>query len=254
MAKARGNALRALEIDDSLAEAHNSLGLVKIFNEWDWAGAEQAFLRAIELDPSYAWGHQAYALLLAFTGRLDQALVEMQRAHELDPLSPLVTVSLAEVHGWRGEQEQALLFWEQALELDAAYPRLHQSLVGGFCRRGLAEQAIASLESATQGAPDDPLLIADLAYCNAVLGQTLRARELFDRLHEMTELTYVSPMSLAMVHVGLGEMDAAFAELDRAYEQRAFFLVFVGVDTPFEPLRDDPRFAELLERVGLPVG
>jgi len=178
----------------------------------------------------------------------------MQRAHELDPLSPMVTISLAELHSWRGEHDRARLIWEQARELDTGYPRLHQSLVGSFCRAGLTGQTIPSLEQATLDAANDPLIIADLAYCYAVSGQPERARELLDRLHEMAELTYVSPISLAMVHVGLGEVDASFAELDRAYDQRAFFLVFVGLDTPFEPLHDDPRFTELLARIGLPRG
>ncbi len=134
------NALRAIELDDSLAEAHNSLGLVKLFRDWDWEGAEASFRRALEIEPSYWWARSTYSMLLALTGRLDEALAEMERTYELDPLNPVVVVALADLHAWRGEPEQARMWWEKALELDPSYPVHHQSLVTGLCREGQVDE------------------------------------------------------------------------------------------------------------------
>ncbi len=253
MARAKLNADKALELDDSLAEAHNSLGLVRLFGDWDWAGAEASFQRAIEIDPSYWWAHLAYGLLLSFTGRLDEALAEMQRAYEFDPLNTIVIVQLAELHAWRGDHDQAHSWWEKALELDPAYPLHHQSLVTSLCRHGQTDAAIASLEQAVAAAPDDPLIAADLGYCYGVSGRHEEASEILRRLEKISERTYVSPMDRAMIQVGLDDTDAAIEALERAYEDRAFFLPYLGLDGPYEALRSDPRFTDLLERIGLPA-
>ncbi len=253
MARARASALQALHLDDQLATAHTSLGLVKVFGDWDWSGAEQDFRRAIELDPSDSWARQTYAMLLSLTGRLDEALVELTRAYQRDPLSPYVVVMLGDLHYWRGEIAEARARWDEALEFNAGYLVLHNSMVPVSCRDGAPGEMIAILERASAGAPDDPVVTADLGYCYAVAGRHDEARALLRRLEELGDRTYVSPMSPAMVHAGLDDVDAAFEALEQAYRDRAFFLPYVGLDAPYETLRSDPRFAELLGRLDLPL-
>ena len=252
MARAELNALRAIELDDSIPQAHTSLALVKVFKDWDWKGSEASFQRALEIAPNYWWARLGYGLLLGFTGRLDESLQQLTRAYEGDPLNQIVIVALADLHLWRGEPEQALAWWKKALELEEEYPVHHQTVAASLCREGPADATIAALERASALSPDEPMLVADLGYCYAVSGRPEQARALLQRLEELSRRMYVSPMSPALIHVGLGDADAAFDALERAYEDRAFFIPFVGVDAPFEPLHADPRFAELLERVGLP--
>jgi TolB-like protein/lipoprotein NlpI len=251
VAKARWAAEKALELDPALAEAHNSMGLVEAFGEWSWSRGEESMRRALELDPSSWWAQYAYALLLAVTGRLDEGLVEMERAVALDPLHSSTIVYLGEMYAWKGEHEKAVAQWEKAQEIDPGYPRLHQTLGVSLCKRDT--KTIGLLEQARALTPDDPLILADLAYCYATSGRRDEARSLLSQLEEQSRRGYVNPMSFALIHVGLGQVEEAFGWLERAHETRAFLLPFIGVDLPYEPMRSDPRFASLLRRMGLPT-
>jgi TolB-like protein/class 3 adenylate cyclase/Tfp pilus assembly protein PilF len=250
--KARSNALKALELDDTLAEAHNSMALVQAFGEWDWATGEENFKRALELDPSYWWPHYGYGLLLSITGRHDQGLMQRKRAIAIEPLHSPTIVALGEMYARKGDYEKATAQWEMAQEIDPVYPRLHQSLGPSFCREGMPERTIDSLERAVDLSPDDPLIVADLGYCYATSGREDEARVLLAQLEAQSERGYVSPMGFALIHVGLEELDETFEWLEKAYETRAFLLPFIGLDLTYEPLRSDPRFADLLRRMNIP--
>ena len=251
IAKARFNAQKALELDPTLAVAHNSMGLVEAFGEWEWSRGEESIKRAIELDPSSWWAHYMHGVVLAITGRLDEGLVEMERAVALDPLASSTIVYLGEMYAWKGEHEKAVAQWKKAQEIAPGYPRLHQSLGVSLCKTDTT--TLYALEQARALAPDDPLILADLAYCYAKSERLDEARSLLSQLEEQARRSYVSPMSFALIHVGLGQVEEAFTWLERAYETRAFLLPFIGVDLTYAPLRSDPRFADLLRRMGLPA-
>jgi tetratricopeptide (TPR) repeat protein len=250
--RARENALKAVELDPRSGPARNSIALVRLFGDWDWPGAEVEFRKALELTPANAWAHSAYAFGLAFHRRFDEALVHGKQAHALDPLRVEYTMGLASLYAWIGDREEAYRWWKKAEEIDPTYPGLQQPVVSLFCGTDRHEEAIASLESANAKYPEDPLVLAETAYCNAVAGDEARARDLLDQTEGLAETMYISPVSRALVHVGLGEHDRAFEALEQGIHNRDFLMLYLGVNPIWDPLRDDPRFAQLLDRVGLP--
>ena len=249
MAKSKAAALKALELDPNLAEAHTSLALVQMFYEWDWSGGERGLRRAKELNPGYAFGHLANAWRLAALGRQEEALVEMREAKALDPLriSPL----LAGFYARAGDEETARRTWGEALELDPHSFRTHRFLGNFECANGRFDEGIAILTRARE-LGDDSRVAADLAYCYAASGDPQRARELLAEIEVRSAAEYVDPALVALVHVGLEEEEEAFQWLERAYEIRAFALVFARYDSRYAPLRSDPRFDALFRRMGLP--
>ncbi|MCH7708022.1 MAG: hypothetical protein IH884_06000 [Myxococcales bacterium] len=252
VARARENAQRALELDPKSGPAHNSIALVRAFGDWDWPGAEAEFKKALELSPGRAWAHSSYAIFLAFLHRFDEALLNMERARGLDPLRVETTMDLAALHAWTNDSEEAYRWWKLAEEINPDYPGLHQAVVTGFCGTARHAEALATLEGANEKYPDDPLVLSEIAYCNAIAGDGPRARELLAEIEGLAATMYVSPVSRAMVLVGLGEHDRAFEALEEGVRQRDFLMLFLSIDAPWAPLRDDPRFTELLDRVGLP--
>jgi len=223
-----------------------------MFGNWDWSAAEAEFLRSIELSPSRAWAHSSYAYFLAFQRRFDEAIVHLERARSLDPLRVETTMDMAALQVWIGNRDEAYRLWQEAEEIMPGYAGLHQAVVTGFCGTERHAEAIAVLEGANATFPEDPLIIGETAYCHAVAGDTPRARELLIELDGLASALYVSPVSRAMVHVGLGDHDRAFEELKRGIRERAFLLPYIGVDRTWDPLRADPRFSELLDHIGLP--
>ena len=252
MARSRAAALKALELDPDLALAHVSLGLVQMYS-WDWSEAERTFRHAIALNPGLVWAHSVYALELAYLGRVEESLAELRRARELDPLavSPAI-LDLTLMFESAGQHEQASIRLRTAVELDPASAGARNALGIYECNRGSRESAIASLRMAMSLSPDDPLILADLGYCQAITGSRDEARRLLGELEEWSGREYVDPVSLAHLHVGLGEEEAAFALLERAYELRSHMLPKIALDSRFNPLRSDPRFPDLLRRIGLP--
>ncbi len=251
-ARARSNAQRALVLDPTSGPAHNSIALVHMFGNWDWSAAEAAFLRSIELSPSRAWAHSSYAYFLAFQRRFDEAIVHLERARALDPLRVETTMDMAALQVWIGNRDEAYRLWQEAEEIMPGYAGLHQAVVTGFCGTERHAEALAVLEGANATFPEDPLIIGETAYCHAVAGGAPRAHELLAELDGLAGALYVSPVSRAMVHVGLGDHDRAFEELKRGIRERAFLLPYIGVDRTWDPLRADPRFSELLDHIGLP--
>ncbi len=251
--RAKEAALKAVELDERVAEGHTSLGLSRFFLEWDWAGAERAYLRSLELNPSNAFNLEVYGLLLTVQGRLAEAIDAFERAIELDPLIVNSVVFLGDAHAWNGNTAEAVGLWEHAIELDPRYPSAHQSLGRSLCASGKADEGIRVLEQARSLSPNDPLIVADMGHCYARSGRPAEARQLLVELESRgSDGAYVSPVSLALVHLGLDEPGPALEWLERAYDARAFWLTHVVLDQRYDRVRSDPRFQDLVRRIGLP--
>ena len=250
--KAKAAAERALRLDDGLAEAHTALATVRLLHDWDWAGAEREYRRAVEINPSHSDGHMMYGLFLGVMGRFEEAHAEMRRALELDPLSLPKMMGVGELFYQQREYERAAEQYRRVLDMDPNFGIAHWALGNVYVQKGMYEEAVAEYKTAIPLAGDSPDELASLGYAYALSGQRREAQGVIDELKERSERRYISPTIVAFIHAGLGERDEAFAWLDRAYDGRDFILVFLKVDPTFDRLRADPRFAELVRRVGLP--
>jgi tetratricopeptide (TPR) repeat protein len=254
MARSRRLAERALALDPELAEAHASLSIVQAGYDWDWIGMERSLQRGLKLNPNYVFAHQIYAGRLAYLGRLDEALAHLLRAKRLDPLgvNPAREATLGWIYWIRGEFDRAVATWEDDIELEPTNPISWEQLGVAYCEAGQFEPGIAALERATALSPDDALITGDLAYCYARAARSEEALAMAADLERRAELTYVSPMGIAIIYLGLGDHDRAFAWLERAYELRALSLPYVVTDVRWHAIADDPRYASLVERIHLP--
>ncbi len=252
MPKARAAALRALELDETLGEAHASLGLVKAQYDWDWPGAGEEFRRAIDLNPGYAAVHQWYALYLAELGELDEAVAEMVKARALDPLSVLIGGNVALLQYLAGRLDEAEDEIHKTLELDPEAPaaRLFLGLVRSA--QGNISEGIVKAEKAY--AMDEASEYAGwLGYLYVRSGRRGDAERLVRDLEKRANES-ARAHSVAMIHASLGNKDEAFAWLDRAYENHDEGIGWIRVDPRLQPLRSDPRYADLLRRIGLSLG
>lgn len=250
--KARAAAMKALELDDKLAEAHTILGAVNLFYDWDWSGAEREFKRAVEINQSYSDAHQMYGYYLSAMGRFDEALYEMRRAQELDPLSLEKIAGIGDILSYRRQYDQALEQYQKALEMDPNSGYTHWSIGNVYVQKGRYEEAIAEYQKSIPLSGDSPDEPASLGYAYGLSGKRREAHQVIDELKERSKRSYISPTLIAIIYTGLGEKDQAFAWLDKAYDGRDFILVLLKVEPMFDSLRSDPRFAALMRRVGLP--
>jgi eukaryotic-like serine/threonine-protein kinase len=249
--KAREAAMKALALDDTLAEAHTSLASIKGDYDWDWAGAEAEYRRAIDLNPSYATARQWYGEFLSPQRRHSEAIEQARRARELDPFAPAPNVSLAAAYARAGREDDALEQLKRTLQIDPNIAGVHFYLGQLYLRRGLHAQAIEELERAFSLTPGVRKVRAALGHAYAVQGQPEKARQVLSELQQAAARTFVSPYDVALIHVGLGDSDQAFAWLEKAYQARSYELVGLNVDWQVDPLRGDPRFADLVRRIGL---
>jgi TolB-like protein/Tfp pilus assembly protein PilF len=248
-ARARAAADRALRLDSTLAEAHAALADFKLYGEWDWAGAEQGFQRTNELNPNLAMNHYHYAWYLALFGRLDEAIREHKRAQELDPFEPLHTVWLGYLYFWDEQFEKAMDEARKALELNPDDPTSHWLMGEVYAEKEMYEEAIAAAQNAAELAPSEYRWALGRIY--ALTGQTEEARKIIAELEEK-EATPWGTLTLGYLCATLGEMDRAFQWLEAAYELHTAWLPWIRVDHITKPLRDDPRFKDLLHRMNLP--
>ncbi len=251
-AKVREATTRALELDDTLAEPHNALAAVKADYDWDWPGAEREFRRAIELNPGYATAHMWYSELLSELGRHEEALAEIKRAQQLDPLSLIINSVSGLFLLNAGRDDLAIEQLQKTLEIDPNFARAHFFLGHAYLRKGAFAEAIAEYQRAITLSPNITQYKGGLGYAYARAGKSAEAHKLLSELKEHSKRRYVSWSDLAAIYAGLGEKDQAFACLENAYEQRETRVVKVNVVPFFDPLRSDPRFADLLRRIGLP--
>ncbi len=251
MDMAEGLALRAIELDPDLPEALTALGLVQVFQEWNWEKAMVMLDSAMELSPSNEFARRARALTLASLGRLAEAQRDIDVALELDSLNAMVAHTAGDIYRWRGETERAVALYREAIELDAGNPLGRQSLGMWRCRSGETEEGLALLREARTISLDDPLVVGDVGYCLAISGRPDEARALLAELELRATTEWVSPVGIARIHVALGDHAEALTQLERADEDHAYRLVELGLDDRWDPIRDDPRFREIVRRVGV---
>ena len=250
--KARAEAEKAIALDNHLAGAHGTLGMVKHFYDWDWQGAETEFKRAIEMSPNDADVRQYYSYHLSAMGRFDEALDLMKQALELDPLSLEKNAGIGEVYYFRRDFDGALEHYKKALEMDANSGFLQWAIGNVYARKGMYSEAIAAYRKAIPLSGDSLDEPASLAHALALSGKHSEARAILGDLQQRSAKRYISPAAIAVIYAALGEKDLAFASLEKAFERRDMLLVLLKTDPMFDGLRDDPRFTDLLNRVGLP--
>jgi adenylate cyclase len=249
MPKAKAAAEKALQLDDSLAEAHTSLAIIKFTYEFDWAGGEREFRRAIELNPSYAYAHNQYGALMFAQGRFDEALAEQRRASELDPLSVEITNEVAWPLMGQGKYQTAKEQIRKALELDPSDLLAHWNLGYIDIQAGKFNDAIPELEKVQ--AMNSSFPPCYLGYAYAAVGERAKAEAALAEVRQVSSRQYLSPMCSARIYVGLGDKRQALDELEKAYDDRSSNLPWLKVDKTWDPLRSEPRFIALLKKVGL---
>jgi len=249
--KARDAAQRALKLDPRLVEAHAVLGNVAMSYDWDFPGAEKEFKTAVKLNPNYTFAHEYYAHLLMVEGRYEEALAETRQALELEPALPIFRVVKAEIlyHARR---------YDQAIEETTAVIKSHPEFVFAYYWLGCAYQAkkmypeaIATFERARKMTGDWPFIIMATGHAQALAGNTVEATNAINKLTQMKQTRVIPDIYLAAIYVGLGDKDQAFHYLDAAYQERVDRLVYLNVEPMSDPLRSDPRFAQLMAKIGL---
>jgi TolB-like protein/Tfp pilus assembly protein PilF/class 3 adenylate cyclase len=242
--KAKAAALKALEIDDGLAEAHTSLAFIKLNYDWDWSGAEKEFKRAIELNPNHDNAHHWYSHYLTAMGRTEESLVESKRALDLDPVGLVNNVHLGWHYIYARQYYQAIEQLQKTVEMDPNRGFTHWYLGMAYEQKGNYLQAIGELQKGKDLLPENVGVEADLAHAYAVSGKREAARMVIDELKELSTRPYVSSYQIALIYTGLGEQDQAFEWLEKAYEERSDLLVYLKVEPRLDSLRSDPRFAD----------
>jgi len=253
--QARQWAEKALKLDDTLAETHTALGWVT-FHEWDWAGAEREYRRAVELNPSYALARIWYAQYLYATKRFEEAVTQAGLAQQLDPGSLFVNTRAGAAYFLAGRVEEAMASWQKALELDPGYPDASIELARSYVTRGLHQNAISALQKARIFTDREPLVLGALAHAHARAGQRAEALKLVSELKRLEERVgpedrNIPRFAFIWAYAGLGDKEQAFAWLEKAYQERRDLMVALNIDPLVDPLRSDPRFQDLVRRVGL---
>lgn len=252
MPSAKAAVLEALKLNDSLAEAHAFLGVIRLKYEWDWAGAEKAFKRSIQLNPSYAQARLFYSFYLAAMGRRDEAIREAAAARVIDPLSLQANLNL----GWQylrsGRHEQARRYFQNTAELDKNFWGAHWGMGHYYRIIGANGAAIKAFQKAIDAGGGHTLPLTDLGYTYAISGKQAEARTVLGKLETLAKARYVSPYNMATIHVGLGENDAAIDWLEKAFAERSRSMAWLNVIKEFDGLRSHPRFKSLIQRIGLP--
>jgi len=248
MPKAKAAAMKAIEIDDSHAEAWASLAAVKMWFDWDWEEAERAYRRAIELNPNYALAHDGYAMLLCQRGRFDEAIEQITRASDLDPLSLIIAVHAGWPFYFARDYESAIRRFRKALELDENFIPAHGWLGMALGQQHRYTEALEAFRRALE-VDRIPILMAMLGHTHAIAGHSAQAQEVLTALEYEAQSRYISPYDLAVIHAGLGDNGAALRELERAFEDRSAWLVFLNVDPRLDSLRDEPAFREIAARL-----
>ncbi len=248
--KGRAAASKALELDDSLAEAHTALGVIRLYS-WEWADAEQEFNRAIALNPNYAPAYSWYGIYLAARERIGEALARMYRAREIDPLSPHISQNVGWVLMYAHQYDEAIEQYKRALELDPSFLFARLRLAGAYQQKHMFHEAVGEFEQAIDISNRSPSALSGLAHAYAVNGRASEARQILKELLQSRDRRYVNSSSIAAIYLGLGEKDQALDWLEKAYQEHSYQNVFLKVDEEFAPLRSDPRFQDLLRRLGL---
>jgi len=249
--KARAAALRALQIDENLAEAHTALALIAENYDWDWQTAGREFRRAIELNPNYPTAHEWYAEYLAWQGRFDEALAESERARQLDPLSLIISTDHAAILFYSRQYDRAIEQLHTVLDMEPDFPRARGLLIHAYVQKGRFAQALADTEKFRR-ADDSPGIWALQSYVYGRAGRLVQARRALAKFEQSNRRGQVdSPVALAVAYAGMGDKENFFNSLQEAFAERSNSLVSLKVDPMYDPFRSDPRFQALLRRIGL---
>lgn len=249
--KAKAAATKALELDSTLAEPHTSLAYAKLYYDWDFSDAEREFKRALEINPYYATAHHWYSVYLTAMGRPDEALTEIRRAQELDPLSLITNTDIGFELYYNRQYDQAIKQLQMVLEMKPDFPLAHLWLGRSYQQKARYEEAIAEYQKVEAVFRNWAVAIAAIGYVDGVSGKKDEARKVLDELRHLSKQQYVTSYGMALVYAGLGEQDEAFQWLERAYEERSHWLVWLKLDPRWDGMRSDPRFQDLVRRVGL---
>lgn len=248
--QARAAALRSLELDHGLAEGHTALALVLQNHDWDWQSSEKEFRRALELNPNYATAHQWYAEHLMWMGRFDEALSESERARQLDPLSLIIAADHGAILYFSRHYDRAI---EQFLTVLRKDPNFHRATLvnTAYVENRMFSEALAEAQKLHGVYGEGPWYWSVLAFIYGRAGQLERARREVEKLENMSRHDQVDPATMLWAHLGVGDKEEALADLEKAYSDHYAFMTTLKVEPAFDPLRGDPRFQDLLRRVGL---
>jgi len=250
IAKQRAAAKRALELDETLSEAHASLGLIAMNSDWDWAEAERKFKRAIELNPNYATAHAWYGEFLAYMGRFEEGVAEIKRGQELDPLSLSINTDMAKVYTHAGRYDEAIAQYKKALEMDPEFEVAHGLLALTYSLKGMHQEALNELHK-IKDLDKVPMYLSFLGYVHGKSGRKDEALGVLNRMVSLSKRTYVSPLWMTIIYAGMDEKDQAFKWFERIFEERTTGgTIGLKVSPVYDSLRSDPRFADIMRRAG----
>lgn len=251
MPRAKAAAVKALEIDDTLSEAHSAMGVIKLCYEWDWSGAEKELRRAIQSNHNNAIAHQRFGLYFNLRGRFEEAMRELELAMLIDPLSPHSYWGLTVTYVLTGQYEKAIEEVQKTLELERDYKPSLYLLGRAYELSGRVDEAIEVFKRIF-AASNSPMFLGALGHAYAVNGKQVLARKVLkDLTHELSKRCYVSAYSQATIHLALGDKNQTFSCLEKAIHDQCEMMTLLGIDPYFDSIRSDPRFTNLLHRVGL---
>jgi serine/threonine protein kinase/Flp pilus assembly protein TadD len=249
--KAKAATLKALEIDNTLSEAHASLGWIKMFYDWDWAAAEKAFQRAIELNPNYATAHEWYAMFLAPMARFDEAISELKKAQELDPLSLIIQAMGGYVYSFAGLSDKAIESCHKTIEMDPNFMLTYFYLGNAYIWNSKWKEAISAFQKLAALSGEGPLALGFLGFSYGMDGQKAEAQKILDRLNRQSEDKDAFPFFKSLVHIGLGDKARALDWLEKAFDEKESMIACIKVWPPFDTLRQESRFDALLKKLRL---
>jgi tetratricopeptide (TPR) repeat protein len=249
--KAKEAALRAVEIDQNLAEAH-SLGLVKVYYDYDWTGAEVEFRKALSLNPNLVLAHQRFGSYLTFLGRFEESIRHYEKALDLDPFSLQINMNIATTYFLRGEYERAINRLKKTSELEPDYMPTVFVLGWIYIQQGRLTEAIEAFKSIYKLDDEAYLALGFMGYAHALAGEIAEAETILKVLEENSRRKYVSPYSMLVIHLALGPEERVFELLEQLYRERNEWSVWLKVSPELRTVRNDPRFKNLLMRVGFP--
>jgi serine/threonine protein kinase/tetratricopeptide (TPR) repeat protein len=251
MPKAKAAALRALELDETLAEAHTALAQVLAHYEWKWVEAGKHYERAIQLNPNLAPAHLYYGIYLATLGRMDEGIEEIKEGQRLDPLTSLTRVLLAFYYHMSRQNDEAISQCRKIIETDSNFYLVHSVLGLSYEQKGMYAEAIAEFNEARRLDPEQPFTLGYLGHANALMGRRDEAQKMVDEMKKRSERTYVDPFSVAIIYIGLGDKNQAFAWLEKALKARSESLIYYKDAPILDGLRSDPRFTALMQSLNL---
>ncbi len=252
MPKAKESAIKALALDDTLAEAHASLAHILMNYDWNWSAAEKEFKRSIELTPNYATGHQWYAIhYLTATGRFEEAVQEMKKALELEPASLVMNTFMGATLYYAGRYDEAIDQCRRTIEMDPNFAVAHWHLGLAYEQKQALDAATEEFKKAISLSGGSPLMKAALVRAYAKSHKKHEANEMLNELNELSKQQYVSAYEVATIYVALGNNEQAFQLLEEGYAEHSFHLVYLNVSPQFKPVTSDRRFQDLVQRIGL---